>query len=195
MHSQNSDNSNRNTLLAVGNIGNRQLHVILDSLLLLKNTGLRITLHYIGKINEPVTDILKTSETYKQLDGQLFFADHQSFTVSQQFSSYFAILFLNDENNDSGKSYILYLNSLMASGLPLICADNTVNKDIIEKNKSGICIDTYNAEEMADAISYLNRAIYQAGKMGEAGRNAVTIQHATPGDESKIFQMQKGAIS
>ena len=61
----------------------------------------------------------------------------------------------------------------MAAGIPLICTDMMLWKEIVEENKCGICVNPRNVEEIRNAINFIieNRDI--GIEMGVNGRQAV----------------------
>ncbi len=61
----------------------------------------------------------------------------------------------------------------MAAGIPVIASDFPLWKEIIEKNKCGICVNPQEPSEISDAINYLLNNDNLAEKMGKNGRIAV----------------------
>ena len=61
----------------------------------------------------------------------------------------------------------------MGAGLPVIATDFPNLRAIVEGNKCGICVDSTNPHEMAEAISYLLSHKDIADRMGENGKKAV----------------------
>lgn len=61
----------------------------------------------------------------------------------------------------------------MAAGIPVIASNFPLWKEIIIKNKCGICINPLNVNELVNAIQWLLDNPYEAKKMGENGRKAV----------------------
>ena len=72
----------------------------------------------------------------------------------------------------------------MAAGLPVIASNFPLWKEIVEGNKSGICVDPLNPKEIAKAVEYLIEHPDEAKKMGENGRKAV-LEKYNWGNESK----------
>jgi len=64
----------------------------------------------------------------------------------------------------------------MQCGLPVVASDFPFIKAENEKYHFGICVDPYNADEIAEAIQYLFDHPEEACQMGENGRRAV-LEH------------------
>lgn len=65
----------------------------------------------------------------------------------------------------------------MESGLAVICTDFKLWKEIIEKEKCGICVNPYNINEIADAIQFLTDNPEIAIEMGQNGQKAVEREY------------------
>ena len=61
----------------------------------------------------------------------------------------------------------------MMAGLPVICTDFILWKEVVEKNNCGICVNPRNISEIIDAINYLLNNPEIAMQMGRNGRDAV----------------------
>lgn len=61
----------------------------------------------------------------------------------------------------------------MLNGLPIICTDYELWKEIVEVNKCGIAVNPNNYEEVRNAIMYILNNPDEAKKMGENGKRAI----------------------
>lgn len=61
----------------------------------------------------------------------------------------------------------------MIAGLPVICTDMLLWKEIMDKNQCGLCVNPHNIGEIRKAIEYIRDNPEKARKMGENGRKAV----------------------
>ncbi|XOV67136.1 MAG: glycosyltransferase family 4 protein [Fluviicola sp.] len=77
----------------------------------------------------------------------------------------------------------------MASGLPVIGSHFPLWKEIIEKNKCGICVDPEKPEAIADAIRYIQEHPKEAMEMGERGRNKVLNEYNWSVEEAKLLNL------
>lgn len=61
----------------------------------------------------------------------------------------------------------------MAMGLPVICTDFDLWRDIVDRYRCGICVDPTNQKAVAEAIRYLQRNSEERLEMGRNGQRAV----------------------
>jgi glycosyltransferase involved in cell wall biosynthesis len=61
----------------------------------------------------------------------------------------------------------------MRAGLPIICTNFKLWREIVEKYKCGICVDPFNSSQIASAIKYFIDNPKEAQIMGENGQKAV----------------------
>lgn len=73
----------------------------------------------------------------------------------------------------NGSTGIIKIFESMEAGLPLICSDVPVYRQIWEEYKFGILVDPKNSDQIAEAINYLVQNKEEAYKMGQEGRRAV----------------------
>jgi len=77
----------------------------------------------------------------------------------------------------------------MMAGLPIICNDLILWKEIIDKYQCGITVDPENIGEIADAIAYLLDNPNQAKEMGLNGRKAVEEAYNWGIEEKKLVAL------
>ncbi len=80
----------------------------------------------------------------------------------------------------------------MQAGLPIICTDFVLWKEIVDKYNCGICVDPDNTDEIAKAVSYLLENPKIAKQMGENGRRAVVEEYNWCVEESKLLKLYGG---
>jgi glycosyltransferase involved in cell wall biosynthesis len=73
----------------------------------------------------------------------------------------------------------------MEAGLPVICTDYILWKDIVDRYDCGICVAPGKPDEIADAIDYLLRDSHRAYRMGQNGRSAVLKEFHWGSEEAK----------
>lgn len=81
------------------------------------------------------------------------------------------------------------LFEFMGSGLAVICTDFKLWKEIVEKEKCGICINPYNINEITEAIQYLADNPEVAIKMGHNGKKAVEREYNWKTQENKLIEI------
>lgn len=77
----------------------------------------------------------------------------------------------------------------MAAGIPVICSNYIIWKEIIEKYNCGICVDPNSIEEIKKAITFILEHPNQSEKMGKNGRKAVEIEYNWKSEESKLLEL------
>ena len=75
----------------------------------------------------------------------------------------------------------------MEAGLPVICSNNKLWKEIINKYNCGIAVNPNNKEEIKDAIVALKDNPDKAKIMGENGRKAIENEYNWLTQEKKIL--------
>ena len=65
----------------------------------------------------------------------------------------------------------------MLFGLPIICTDFDLWKEIVNKYKCGICVEPRDVKQIKDAILYLINNKEEAYNMGQNGRKAVLEEY------------------
>lgn len=77
----------------------------------------------------------------------------------------------------------------MMAGLPVICTDFILWKEVVEKNNCGICVNPNNINEITDAINYLIDNPGIAKQMGENGRRMVQEKYNWQLEEKKLLEI------
>lgn len=77
----------------------------------------------------------------------------------------------------------------MMVGIPVICTDFILWKQIMDRWDCGICVDPENVDEIAAAISYLLDHPEEARQMGENGRRAVKEEFNWGVEEKKLLAL------
>jgi glycosyltransferase involved in cell wall biosynthesis len=78
---------------------------------------------------------------------------------------------------------------VLYAGLPLICTDFKLWRQIVEEYNCGICVNPRNLDEIANAIDYLLKNPDEAKKMGENGRRAVLEKYNWASEEIKLLEL------
>jgi len=91
------------------------------------------------------------------------------------------------------KNYIvaqpIKMYEYMLAGLPVICSDFPLWREIIEGNHCGICVNPLNPKEIASAIEYIISHPVEAEKMGINGKNAVINKFNWGFEEIKLLKV------
>lgn len=82
----------------------------------------------------------------------------------------------------------------MKAGLPVICTDFVLWKEVVEKNNCGICVNPNNIIEISDAINFLINNPKIAIQMGENGQRIVSETYNWECEEKKLIQIYQNLI-
>ena len=77
----------------------------------------------------------------------------------------------------------------MMAGLPVICTDFTLWKEIVEKYHCGICVDPNDVSAVRESISYLIQHPQEAVNMGSHGQTAVRKEFNWSVEEVKLLNL------
>lgn len=79
----------------------------------------------------------------------------------------------------------------MIAGIPVITSDIPLWREIIEGNKCGICVDPFNIQEIADAITFFVENPEMAQEMGQNGKKAVYDRYNWSIEEQKLLNVYR----
>jgi glycosyltransferase involved in cell wall biosynthesis len=96
------------------------------------------------------------------------------------------VTFLPEPNHINAQPNKMF--EYMSVGLPVICSDFPLWKEIIEKHDCGICVDPKDPKAIADAINYLINHPEEAERMGRNGRKAVETEYNWEMESKKLIK-------
>lgn len=79
----------------------------------------------------------------------------------------------------------------MVNGLPVICTDFDLWKEVIEKYKCGICVDPHNIECIKNAIRWIIEHPQEAKEMGKRGNEAIKAEYNWDANAVGLFKVYK----
>jgi len=82
----------------------------------------------------------------------------------------------------------------MAAGIPVICSDFPMYREIVESSKCGILVDPSNPREIADAITRLLNNQSEAKEMGENGKKAAFNIYNWESEAKKLLNLYTSLI-
>lgn len=106
-----------------------------------------------------------------------------------------SILSHNTQVGDEGTLGNTKLFEFMEAGLPVICSNNRLWKEIIDKFECGIAVNPDSIEEIRAAISYLKDNPEIAMQMGQNGRRAIEELYNWSIQENELLRLYEQVIS
>ena len=75
----------------------------------------------------------------------------------------------------------------MAASIPVIASNFPLWKEIVEKNKCGICVNPLNPREIAAAINWVLQNPADAAEMGRNGRKTIEEKYNWETESRKLI--------
>lgn len=102
--------------------------------------------------------------------------------------------YTSNVNWHKGSLGIIKNFEFMMAGLPLICTDFYVWKEIVETEKCGICVNPHDIKAITKAIEYLLSNPSVAKRMGENGRKAVVEKYNWDIQEISLIKLYNSIL-
>lgn len=99
------------------------------------------------------------------------------------------LLYLPYENCVNALPNKLY--EYMAAGMPIVASNFPLWKELIEKEKCGICVNPNSISEIVQGINYVLENSDKAKEMGENGKNKAMEKYGWGGVETKLWNFYK----
>lgn len=96
-----------------------------------------------------------------------------------------------NQGGTRGSYAVNKLFEYMEAGLPVICTDYSLWKDIIDRYDCGICVKPGSVDEIRSAIEYIVSDRARAFRMGQNGRRAVLEEFNWSSEERKYLDVFK----
>ena len=178
-----------NSICFAGTVSRQRLHHnILKALEALPNVRYRLA----GFLSGGYLMELQRSPAWKQVE----FSGEIPFTEVNAFISKSSVgIVLNDYYPNVGYKQgtlgIIKFFEFMQMGLPVICTDFILWKEIIDEWKCGICVNPHDIDAIRNAIVYLIENKDIAKQMGDNGRRAVMEKYNWNTQEKILLEMYK----
>ena len=82
----------------------------------------------------------------------------------------------------------------MLAGVPVIASNFPILKEIVEKEKCGVCVNPLDSREIAKAIEFLGNSDEEAKDMGERGKRAVLEKYNWAIEELKLLKVYQEVL-
>ncbi len=181
-------NSRKNEISYVGGIS--EIRGIIELVKALEYTN--TTLHLAGNFeNEELRRKIMSLRGWQRVKYYGFVNREQIREILKQLK--IGIVPLHPTNN--------YVNALpvkmfeyMSAGIPVIASNFPLWKDIIEKNKCGVCVDPLSPKEIANAINFLLSNDDIAKEYGKNARTIIEKKYNWEIEERKLIKLYESLL-
>lgn len=154
-------------LFYIGGISvNRGVDLVIDAFKSLKNDGYDISIDFVGPYDLKVISEFHLDEFGKSVKFHGRLPLDLGLELSKTAKIGLSILKPIDNYK---KSYSTKVFEYMAVGLPVITSNFELYKNVVEKNKCGLCVNPLDVKEIVDAIKYVLDNPDEANNMGKNG--------------------------
>ncbi|KKK38721.1 hypothetical protein WQ57_06950 [Mesobacillus campisalis] len=108
--------------------------------------------------------------------------------INELLANSLAGLVVLEENEAFSYSLPVKMFEYMSAGIPVICSDFPLWREIVEKYNCGICVDPKNSKQLAEAINYIRDHPEEARLMGENGLKAVQEEYNWESESKKLIK-------
>lgn len=156
------------------------------------NQSDKYSIYFVGKCNDHIyQDILNTVKSdssrihFEGIDTYIPF----NIIKKRYQEDWLAGLAIFPETDHYREKELTKFFEYMYYGIPVICSNFKVWRELIEENNCGICVDPNNVSEIVEAIDYLYNNQYVAEKMGANGRKLVQNRYNWKIEEMKLITL------
>ena len=172
----------------------RAIDTLLAAFAELKARHVDFFVHLFGR-QTFTQDALEANTDYQAVRHQLHFYGYTNQQIALQYAEgAVAGLALLKPIGDYPESYTTKLFEYMALGLPVITADFPLYKDVVDRHRCGICVDPYDVDAIAAALTYLIDHPDEAEQMGRRGREAVTHHYNWTTEATKLLAFYRQVL-
>lgn len=184
------------TLGYIGNVSPERGSIIaIETIHFLKQNGLVLHFECIGQVSDRHRQELLNLCRQYDLDGinvRGHLPPAKSWALVSRCQIGLAILHPVPNYIDS---YPTKIFEYMALGLPFITSNFPLYREVIEKEKCGLCVDPLDPEAIAAAIRWITDNPSEARKMGENGRRAVKEKYNWETESTKLLELYDNILN
>jgi len=173
----------------------RCFDVLVAGLIILKEKYPNFKMNLFGPVRFNITEA-QALPGYATISRHLTFFGYTDFRLVIPFASgAVAGIALLKPVADYQDSYTTKLFEYMALKLPVITSDFPLYKDVVEKSDCGFCISPYNANLLAEKITWLIENPLEAEDMGGNGRRAVEHMYNWKNEEKTLLSFYENTLN
>ena len=156
---------------------------------------------YIGKCSDELADAILASADRKQISrervriiGAGTYVPRETIDYYTYTQHWLAGVAIFPETHHYTRKELTKFFEYMAAGLPILCSDFPVWKNIVENNNCGLTVNSAEQQSLVSAIEYLLTHPENAIKMGDNGRQAVSMEYNWGVEEIKLLELYHRVI-
>lgn len=182
-----------NRIIYAGGITKKRgISKLIQSLTLI-DQNIQFKLILAGEINPPEYEHdIRSLDGWKNVE---YLGILSRIALAEQFNKAIGgiALFLPEKNHIYSQPNKIF--EYMSAGIPVICSNFPLWREIVEANQCGICVDPDNIEEIAEGIKFILLNGNKARVMGKNGERIVKEMYNWETEESKLVTVYKGLLS
>jgi glycosyltransferase involved in cell wall biosynthesis len=173
----------------------RGIYHVLEALRILKERGIHFHFHCVGNISTGDENKISNKLTKYGLEDCVTFYGRLELVKGYQYSKECRVgVAILAPSENYKESYSTKMFEYMAAGMPVVTSNFPIYKNVVETNDCGICVDPFNAQEIARAIGHLMLNDEEANRMGKNGRSAVEEEYNWKVEKNKMFNLYEGLL-
>jgi glycosyltransferase involved in cell wall biosynthesis len=156
---------------------------------------------YIGKCSEELADAIYASAEREKISRERVRIIGIGAYVPREIIDYYtytqhwlAGVALFPETHHYMRKELTKFFEYMEAGLPILCSDFPVWRNIVENNNCGFTVNSAEQQSLVSAIEYLLAHPENAIKMGDNGRQAVSMEYNWGAEEKKLLDLYHRVI-
>ena len=171
-----------------GNISSQWNH---ETVIAAINKSINIRYLLAGRCDDQYLEKLMAIDGWDNIDfyGQLPYETIIDELYPKSFCGVALLGYITQTKGRIGNLSNTKLFEYMMMGVPVICTDFELWKEIIDKWNCGICVNPYDIFSVSDAIKYLAENPDKTKEMGENGRRAVLEEFNWGIEEKKLINL------
>lgn len=149
-----------------------------------------------GQISCNYKKDLEKMENWESVDylGKICFENVMSQVYEKSFVGMALLDYIPQCKGTVGNLSNTKLFEYMKYGLPVICTNFKLWKEIIDKEECGICVNPHDVEEISHAIRFLLDNPDKLKIMSENGKKAVQERYNWSSEESKLLELYENIL-
>lgn len=142
-------------------------------------------------------ETLKNHEGWDQVEyfGKLPFENVYDSIYKDSFAGIALLDYIEQCKKTIGNLSNTKFFEIMYLGLPIVCTDFKLWKEIVDEEECGICVNSHDSKALENAFLFLKENPKEAIKMGENGKKAIIEKYNWAIEEKKLISLYEQVIN